>query len=365
MMIVLLASEILQNGIDSNGLTCSPQSSSHVRDKDLVTLGNRNCISIPFITKMVVKGPRRVLISSSVSSTSSLFLLDLTLFQCLRRAAKFTYQVANALYYCHLNKVMHRDIKPENLLLDVFGNIKLADFGWSVHTPSDKRKTMCGTLDYLPPEMIEGRQYNNYVDIWCLGVLCYEFLVGKPPFESADTNTTYTRIKTVDVHYPSCVPSGAKDLISKVQRKTMCGTLDYLPPEMIEGRQYNNYVDIWCLGVLCYEFLVGKPPFESADTNTTYTRIKTVDVHYPSCVPSGAKDLISKLLVYAHNKRISLPEVMKHPWISSLKDKVRYCVETKQWGKMVGIYSMTDEVIFGYSGNGSRIDACAQRRDEN
>jgi aurora kinase, other len=53
----------------------------------------------------------------------------------------------------HSKDVIHRDIKPENLL-DSLGTLKLADFGWSVHAPSDRRKTVCGTLDYLPPEMI-------------------------------------------------------------------------------------------------------------------------------------------------------------------------------------------------------------------
>jgi aurora kinase B len=132
------------------------------------------------------------------------------------RAAKYIYQVADALNYCHLNKVIHRDIKPENLLLTSTGNIVLADFGWSVHAPSSRRKTMCGTVDYLPPEMIAGKTYNEYVDHWCVGVLCYEFLVGRPPFESTDTNETYTRIQNVDFCFPECVPEGAKDLISKL-----------------------------------------------------------------------------------------------------------------------------------------------------
>lgn len=87
------------------------------------------------------------------------------------RAAKYVYQVADALHYCHQNEVIHRDIKPENLLLTVNGDVKLADFGWSVHAPSLKRNTMCGTLDYLPPEMVEGKEYCNYVDHWCLGKL--------------------------------------------------------------------------------------------------------------------------------------------------------------------------------------------------
>ena len=62
-------------------------------------------------------------------------------------------------------QVIHRDIKPENLLLDAKGNIKIADFGWSVHAPNSRRGTMCGTLDYLPPEMIEGALHDDKVRV--------------------------------------------------------------------------------------------------------------------------------------------------------------------------------------------------------
>lgn len=81
---------------------------------------------------------------------------------------------------------MHRDIKPENLLLGLSGEVKIGDFGWSVHAPSDRRTTMCGTLDYLPPEMVEGRAHNKLVDNWALGVLCYEFVCGAAPFEDRE-----------------------------------------------------------------------------------------------------------------------------------------------------------------------------------
>ncbi|XP_017786350.1 PREDICTED: aurora kinase B-like [Nicrophorus vespilloides] len=131
-------------------------------------------------------------------------------------AAKYLYQVADALNYCHKNQVIHRDIKPENLLLTSRGDVKLADFGWSVHTPSLKRKTMCGTLDYLPPEMVEGRSYSIHVDQWCLGVLCYEFVCGYPPFESNSSEETYQKIKTVQIKFPSQVQPGAIDLIKKL-----------------------------------------------------------------------------------------------------------------------------------------------------
>lgn len=133
-------------------------------------------------------------------------------------ASCYVYQVADAIHYCHLNKVIHRDIKPENLLLTIDGNIKLADFGWSVHAPSLKRRTTCGTLDYLPPEMVRNTHYDEHVDHWCIGVLCYEFLVGKPPFESSNSVKTYEKIVAVRVTYPNFMPEGAKDLISKLLR---------------------------------------------------------------------------------------------------------------------------------------------------
>lgn len=136
------------------------------------------------------------------------------------RAAKYTYQVADALQYCHLNNVIHRDLKPENILLTADDNVKLADFGWSAHTQSNNRKTMCGTLDYLPPEMVDGKSYDDSIDQWCLGVLCFEFLVGSPPFEAEDAERTYEKIRRIDVRYPKFMSQGGKDLISKLLRRT-------------------------------------------------------------------------------------------------------------------------------------------------
>lgn len=75
---------------------------------------------------------------------------------------------------------------------------------------------MCGTLDYLPPEMINGQSYNIFVDNWCLGILCYEFLVGEPPFLSDNQHETYKKIRTADIIYPLHITPEARDLISKV-----------------------------------------------------------------------------------------------------------------------------------------------------
>jgi serine/threonine protein kinase len=120
------------------------------------------------------------------------------------------------LKYCHQKHVIHRDIKPENLLLGLNGELKIADFGWSVHAPNSRRQTLCGTPDYLPPEMIEGKDHDHRVDLWSLGVLTYEFLVGNPPFEAKNIDETYKRIAKVDMSFPDLVPDLARDLISKL-----------------------------------------------------------------------------------------------------------------------------------------------------
>lgn len=137
------------------------------------------------------------------------------------KAASYIAQMAAALKYLHKKHVMHRDIKPENILMGIHGEIKISDFGWSVHAPNNRRNTMCGTLDYLPPEMIKpGSQdnyYNEKVDLWSLGVLTYEFLVGEAPFEDVPL-MTQRRIARGEMTVPSFVSPEAKDLIKRVRQ---------------------------------------------------------------------------------------------------------------------------------------------------
>ncbi|KAG9229734.1 kinase-like domain-containing protein [Amylocarpus encephaloides] len=135
------------------------------------------------------------------------------------KSAQYVAQMAAALKYCHKKHIMHRDIKPENILLGIHGEIKLSDFGWSVHAPSNRRNTLCGTLDYLPPEMLKpGRDKNTYtnkVDLWSLGVLTYEFLVGEAPFEDTPV-MTQRKIERGEMTVPSFVSPEARDLIKKL-----------------------------------------------------------------------------------------------------------------------------------------------------
>ncbi|XP_077501476.1 aurora kinase A-like [Amblyomma americanum] len=128
---------------------------------------------------------------------------------------RYVYQLCQALKCCHSLKVIHRDIKPENLLLGLNGEIKLADFGWSVHAPTSRRVTLCGTPVYLPPEMVEQCAYDEKVDHRCLGILIYEFLVGKPPFNADTVEKIGEEILKGQVQFPDHVSADARDLIGK------------------------------------------------------------------------------------------------------------------------------------------------------
>ncbi|XP_055715110.1 aurora kinase C [Phlebotomus papatasi] len=132
------------------------------------------------------------------------------------QTAGYIKSLASALIYLHEKNVIHRDIKPENLLLGYKGELKIADFGWSVHEMNSMRTTLCGTLDYLPPEMIQGKPHTKTVDLWNLGVLCYELLCGEAPFMAEGYAETYKKISRLDYKVPPYVSKPAVHLMSQL-----------------------------------------------------------------------------------------------------------------------------------------------------
>jgi len=89
----------------------------------------------------------------------------------------------------------------------------------------------------------------------------------------------------------------------------VCGTLDYLPPEMIENNEYNNMVDIWSIGVLTYEFLVGSPPFDSVSKSKTFQKIKKVEIQFPDHMSELAKSFIKSILQKESDQRPTLKQM--------------------------------------------------------
>ncbi|ELQ76780.1 Serine/threonine protein kinase [Trachipleistophora hominis] len=135
-----------------------------------------------------------------------------------KTAANYIYQVLHAVRTMHSHKVIHRDLKPENILIGCDNKLRIADFGWSVCDVDQKRGTFCGTQEYLCPEIINKNQYNNKVDMWCIGILTYELLVGNTPFEAPDRTTrdAYRKIRNLEYDLPKFLSENAQRFIARL-----------------------------------------------------------------------------------------------------------------------------------------------------
>ncbi|KAH8280051.1 hypothetical protein KR018_002268 [Drosophila ironensis] len=131
-----------------------------------------------------------------------------------KQARFYACQVALALEYMHRMHLMYRDLKPENILLDVRGYIKLTDFGFTKRVDG-RTSTLCGTPEYLAPEIVQLRPYNKSVDWWAFGVLVYELVAGRSPFSihNRDMILMYSKICLGEFKMPSYFTQPLKMLI--------------------------------------------------------------------------------------------------------------------------------------------------------
>eukprot|EP00040_Diaphanoeca_grandis_P030588 m.180998 g.180998 ORF g.180998 m.180998 type:complete len:393 (+) comp32045_c0_seq2:318-1496(+) len=120
------------------------------------------------------------------------------------KVAKFwAAQVAMALEYMHNLDVLFRDLKPENVLVSHAGHMKLTDFGFATRSNKASRVwTMCGTPEYMAPEILRGQGYSFEVDWWAFGILMYEMNNGNPPFEADSQVQLFQQISLSQVSFP-------------------------------------------------------------------------------------------------------------------------------------------------------------------
>ena len=137
--------------------------------------------------------------------------------QLSQKKVKFyTACIVLAIQHLHHNKIMYRDLKPENCMIDNQGYIQLVDFGFAKKC-SNKTYTMCGTPDFMAPEIIRKQGHGVNVDWWALGCLVYELLVGYSPFSDPSNNALqiYENIVKGEFEFPAGFPSAASNLVTK------------------------------------------------------------------------------------------------------------------------------------------------------
>ncbi|XP_023323849.1 serine/threonine-protein kinase PLK1 isoform X1 [Eurytemora carolleeae] len=130
----------------------------------------------------------------------------------------FMRQMLLGCQYLHENKIIHRDLKLGNVFLNDDLEIKIGDFGLAtkVDFEGERKKTLCGTPNYIAPEVLSKKGHSYEVDVWSLGCILYTLLVGKPPFETQSLKDTYNRIKRNEYHIPSKIGPLARNLIAKL-----------------------------------------------------------------------------------------------------------------------------------------------------
>lgn len=144
-------------------------------------------------------------------------------FTYLRRQGKlppeqakfYSAQIVTIFEYLHQFRVAYRDLKPENLLIDSKGYLRCTDFGFA-KVVKTFTLTVCGTPDYLAPEVLLNKGHTTSVDFWCLGIFLYEMLVGYPPFIGKDTMSTYQKIVSGKYSFPRHVEGDGKLLIKNL-----------------------------------------------------------------------------------------------------------------------------------------------------
>uniref|UniRef100_A0A672INB6 Serine/threonine-protein kinase PLK4 n=1 Tax=Salarias fasciatus TaxID=181472 RepID=A0A672INB6_SALFA len=150
-------------------------------------------------------------------------------------ARHFMHQIVKGMLYLHTHGILHRDLTLSNLLLTSSMNIKIADFGLATQLklPNEKHFTMCGTPNYISPEVATRSAHGLESDVWSLGCMFYAFLMGRPPFDTDTVKHTLSKVVLGEYEMPAHVSPEAQDLIRQLlqkdpaQRPSLSAVLDH------------------------------------------------------------------------------------------------------------------------------------------
>jgi len=254
-----------------------------------------------------INHPFIVVLYASFQDDNNLFMLmeyiiGGELFSQLRKVGRFSNdtsrfyaaEIVLALEYLHSKNIVYRDLKPENLLIDKDGHMKITDFGFA-KVVEDRTWTLCGTPEYLAPEIIQSKGHGKAVDWWALGILIYEMLAGYPPFYDENPFGIYQKILAGKIEFPRHFDPNAKDLVKKLLTADRTKRFGCLKDgaEDIKRHKWFKGVD-W---VKVYNRKV-KPPFipgyKSLDDTSNFDKYPDSEETSPAPLSQKDKDLFKE-----------------------------------------------------------------------
>jgi len=160
-------------------------------------------------------------------------------------ALYFMKQIRNGLKYLIDNRIFHRDLKPHNILINEKGELKIADFGFARHFESDNMiETLCGTPLYMAPEIMKKQRYTTKSDLWSVGVILYQMLFGKRPYDAHNILDLLQNIEKNEVQIPNSfeISVEVRDLLKKLLCKDPKDRIEW--DDFIEHKWFNIDLEI-------------------------------------------------------------------------------------------------------------------------
>jgi len=263
-------------------------------------------------------------------------------------AQVYSAELCLALQYLHGLQILHRDLKPENVLIDSEGCVKLADFGFAkILNASDKAWSLCGTPEYLAPEIILSRGHGKGVDWWALGILIFEMLAGYTPFCNGSPADVYKRVLAEAIDYPSHFDVAASDLIAQLLARDEVGRLGCQSDGAESVKRHMWYTRIDWEELVCGKDVSSYPM--GATSNATLHQSESdseADIPYNSSARSSSEG------VFRGFQSDGAESVKRHMWYTRIDWEELVC------GKDVSSYPMraTSNVTLHQSESDSEAD---------
>ncbi|CAG2248017.1 PLK4 [Mytilus edulis] len=215
-------------------------------------------------------------------------------------ARHFMVQIVSGMLYLHSHGILHRDLTLANLLLTKSMDVKIADFGLAtqLNYTEEKHFTMCGTPNYISPEIAIRGAHGLETDVWSLGCMLYTFMVGKPPFDTDAVRSTLNRVITAAFDLPDHLSQEAKDLLQSLLKKN---PKDRIPlPEVLNHPFMTKYASTEFKGPQNFgETSIDSGRGTMATISTTASRVSTRPRPFPafpmeSGISEGDEDQLKK-----------------------------------------------------------------------